>query len=569
MIHPIARKVRCAIYTRKSNEEGLEQDFNSLHAQRAQCQSFIESQKSEGWVGLRDYYDDGGVSGGTLNRPALKRLIDDIEEELVDVVVVHKIDRLSRSLMDFSKLVEVFDRHKVTFVSVTQSFNTTTSMGKLTLNILLSFAQFEREITGERIRDKIAASRKRGIWMGGVIPFGYRVENRKLLVRDVEAQVVCSIFERFVKLGSATKLAQELLQEGKTTRSGKPIDKGFLYKLLNNEVYLGRAVHKGESYEGEHDGIIGSDVWAKVHGILQVSPRQRAAQTRSQTPSLLKGLLFAPEGVAMSPTYTRRRGRLYRYYVSQTILKKGAGTCEVPRVPAAEIEAAVIEKLRVILRSPEIVVHTWHSVRSQESDLREVDVTEALVQLDPLWDQLHASEQARIVQLLVARIDVTPTELRIRLRANGISALANELQLPAAQQKKKSMTREIPDDGETITVCVPIKIRKFGGRKQVIAGDGDEMVSDRRPEGALVKAVARAFRWRYLLEAGVHATLSDLATAEKINPSYVSRILRITLLAPNLVYAILDGRQPDDLTLAKAMRPFPTRWNAQTKIFSN
>ena len=256
MTKPITRKLRCAVYTRKSSEEGLEQEFNSLHAQREACEAYVASQRSEGWALIREPYDDGGFSGGTLERPALKRLLADIEEGLVDVVVVYKIDRLSRSLMDFSKLVEVFDRAGVTFVSVTQSFNTTTSMGRLTLNILLSFAQFEREVTAERIRDKIRASRQKGMFMGGNVPLGYVVKDRKLVVHEAEAAIVRSIFERFVRIGSATVLARELRREGVRTKRGKLVDKGYLYKLLNNRTYLGLAVHKGTAYPGEHAAII-------------------------------------------------------------------------------------------------------------------------------------------------------------------------------------------------------------------------------------------------------------------------------------------------------------------------
>src|SRR5437016_4046727 len=253
MKKPVVRKLRCAVYTRKSSEKGLDMEFNSLDAQREACEAYVASQKPEGWVLVADHYDDGGFSGGTLERPALKRLLADIEAGGVDIVVVYKIDRLSRSLMDFAKLVEVFDRRTVTFVSVTQSFSTTTSMGRLTLNILLSFAQFEREVIGERIRDKVAASRRKGMWMGGFVPLGYRAENRKLVIEEKEAATVRMIFERFMKIGSATTLARALLAERVTTRSGKPIDKGFLYKLLNNRVYIGEAVHKGTAYHGEHE----------------------------------------------------------------------------------------------------------------------------------------------------------------------------------------------------------------------------------------------------------------------------------------------------------------------------
>jgi site-specific DNA recombinase len=427
MSKPIVRKLRCAIYTRKSSEEGLEQEFNSLDAQRDSCSAYIASQRSEGWIELADRYDDGGVSGGTLDRPALKRLLDDIEEGRVDVVVVYKIDRLSRALMDFSKLVEVFDRNSVTFVSVTQSFNTTTSMGRLTLNILLSFAQFEREVIGERIRDKVAASRKRGMWMGGVVPLGYEVRDRKLIINLPEAATVRMIFERFLKVGSATSLARSLAAERVRSRRGKLIDKGFLYKLLNNRIYIGDAVHKGTAYPGEHQALIGRDLWDKAHSIMAASPRSRASNTRAQTPSLLKGLLFGPTGAAMSPSHTCKGGRLYRYYVSQSVIKRGADACPISRVPAAEIEAAVVNQLRVMLRSPEIIVGTWRSARPEIDGLSEAQVRVALEGLDPLWDELFPAEQTRVIQLLVERIDVGLGGLDIRLRVQGLAHMVRDL----------------------------------------------------------------------------------------------------------------------------------------------
>ena len=427
MTEKIIRKLRCAVYTRKSSEEGLDMEFNSLDAQRESSEAYIASQRSEGWVLVRDQYDDGGISGGTLERPGLKRLLADVEDGLVDVVVVYKIDRLSRSLMDFSKLVEVFDRNDVTFVSVTQSFNTTTSMGRLTLNILLSFAQFEREVTGERIRDKFAASRKKGIFMGGNLPLGYDVKDRKLIIVPSEAEIIRTIFNRFIEIGSGTELSRELAARGIRTSRGNRIDKKYLYRLLNNRAYIGEAVHKGDSYPGEHDAIIEKDVWDKVHAILTESPRKRAARTRADTPALLKGLLYGPDGAAFSPTHTRKGGKLYRYYVSQTVLKHGAGSCPVGRVPAGEIETAVIDQLRAVFRQPEIVAGTWRAARAQDGEITEADARDALTRLDPLWDELFPAEQARIVALLVERIDIGTDGLDVRLRMDGLTGLAREM----------------------------------------------------------------------------------------------------------------------------------------------
>jgi len=429
----VVRKLRCAVYTRKSSEEGLDQEFNSLDAQRDACEAYIASQKAEGWWLLRDRYDDGGISGATLERPALKRLMADIEAGRVDIVVVYKIDRLSRALMDFAKLVEVFDRNNVTFVSVTQSFNTTTSMGRLTLNILLSFAQFEREVIGERIRDKFRASRSRGMWMGGHPPLGYQVKDRKLIVNEAEAATVRMIFERFVKIGSATTLARALADEGVRTKRGWAIDRGYLYLLLNNRTYIGEVAHKGTAFPGEHQPIISRELWDKAHSILQESPRKRAANTRGRdTPALLRGLLFGPNGLAFTPTYTRRGKRLYRYYVSTGVIKRGPEACSIRRVPAAEVENVVIDQVRILVQTPEIIVRTWKQARQQDRGITEDEVRAALFDLSALWDELFPAEQARIVQLLVERVDIQPDGLNITLRSQGLASLANELREKAA-----------------------------------------------------------------------------------------------------------------------------------------
>jgi DNA invertase Pin-like site-specific DNA recombinase len=427
----ITQKLRCAVYTRKSTEEGLDMEFNSLDAQREACEAYVASQRAEGWLLLRDRYDDGGVSGGTLERPALKRLLSDIEAGLVDMVVVYKIDRLSRSLMDFSKLVEVFERRGVPFVSVTQSFNTNTSMGRLTLNMLLSFAQFEREVIGERIRDKVAASRKRGIWMGGWAPFGYEVKDRKLIVNAKDARIVRSIFQRFVTLRSATLLARELRQKNVRNRYGHAIDKGALYKLLSNRTYVGEAVHKGTAYPGEHAAIIDRKLWDRVHSILKESPRKRATTSRAQTPSLLKGLIFDEVGAAMSPTHTRRKGRLYRYYISQRAIK-GAGDDSALRVPAGEIEDIVIGQMRRMIASPEVIVATWKHLRRSLRALTENEVREALVGFDVLWAELFPAEQSRITNLLIDKIVVSPTNVDVHLLIEGLSSLVNEMMTSAA-----------------------------------------------------------------------------------------------------------------------------------------
>jgi site-specific DNA recombinase len=328
------RMIRCAVYTRKSTEEGLDhQTFNTLDAQRESCEAFIASQKQEGWILIPDHYDDPGFSGGNLERPALKRLMRDIEEGRVDCLVTYKIDRLSRALMDFAKLVEIFDRCSVTFVSVTQSFNTTTSMGRLTLNMLLSFAQYEREITAERIRDKFAASRKKGMWMGGRPPLGYNVQNKRLMVNHQEAEHVRHIYRRFLEIGSATLLVKELSTSGIHAKSrtmkngefrpGRPLDKGTLYTILNNRTYLGEVVYKEEIYPGEQDAIIDQNLWDRVHTILATNRHTRANNTRSQSSAPLKGIIRCGHcDRSMRPSHTKKKNTLYRYYVCMRLYSR-------------------------------------------------------------------------------------------------------------------------------------------------------------------------------------------------------------------------------------------------------
>jgi len=350
--------------------------------------------------------------------------------------VVYKIDRLSRSLMDFAKLVEVFDRNEVTFVSVTQSFNTTNSMGRLTLNVLLSFAQFEREVTGERIRDKIAASRAKGMWMGGCPPLGYDVQARKLVVNDTEAAHVRYIFDQFAQCGSATVMLRDLRNRGITTKQGGIITKGFLHRLLKNRVYLGEAVHKGTSYPGEHQAIIDQPLWDAVHAILQESPRQRAANTRAKTPAMLKGLIFTGTGVAMTPTMTKKGSRLYRYYHSMDAIRNRAdeGRDGPVRLNAGMVEAAVIQYIRSLLRTPEIAAQAVEAARMSDPDIDEREVVAALASFDALWESLFPAEQARIARLLIERVTVSAGGLAIDLNTGGLGSVVREMITPERRQ---------------------------------------------------------------------------------------------------------------------------------------
>jgi len=350
--------LRCAIYTRVSTDQGLEQDFSSLDAQREASEAYVKSQAHEGWRLIRDRYDDGGYSGGSMDRPALQKLLVDVEARRIDVIVVYKVDRLTRSLADFAKLVELFDQHEVSFVSVTQSFNTTTSMGRLTLNVLLSFAQFEREVTGERIRDKIAASKKKGMWMGGVVPLGYRVEYRSLHIDEDRAEIVRSLFRRYLEAGSVPSLKQQCLHvesfrlpvridgAGRSTGGG-PLSRGHIYKILSNPIYVGRIAHKGQVHEGQHKPIATQELWDQVQ--QRLSDRHGALttkRTRQASEALLAGKPFDDRGNRMSPSWARKESKRWPYYVSQAVLqgeKSKAGS--IVRVPAAYLEAFVADAI--------------------------------------------------------------------------------------------------------------------------------------------------------------------------------------------------------------------------------
>ena len=371
--------VRCAIYTRKSTEEGLEQEYNSLDAQREAGEAYIASQRHEGWVALPEQYDDGGFTGGNLDRPALKRLLRDIEAGKIDIVVCYKVDRLSRSLLDFAKLIETFDRHQVSFVSVTQSFQTTTSMGRLTLNILLSFAQFERELVSERVRDKVAGAKRKGKYTGGPPVIGYDVdfENHKLVVNPAEAKTVRHIFRRYIELGSGLAVSRELNERGitrksRTTKKGKfhagtPWNGKQIYEVMNNCIYIGEVKHKDKTYPGEHEAIVPRALWDKVHSLIAHDP-ETGRRKLDAAPHLLRGIIRCGHcDNAMTTSWTKRHGKVYSYYVCTQATKMGYSTCPVKTVAAGEMEQAVTNQLRAVFRSPEMVAQTYMQAKAHEA----------------------------------------------------------------------------------------------------------------------------------------------------------------------------------------------------------
>jgi len=481
--------VRCAIYTRKSSEEGLEQEFNSLQAQREACEAFINSQRHEGWVGLCATYDDGGFSGATMDRPALQQLLADVTAGRVDTVVVYKIDRLTRSLADFAKIVEILDARGASFVSVTQQFNTTTSMGRLTLNVLLSFAQFEREVIGERIRDKIAASKKRGMWMGGVPPLGYQAQDRKLIIVDSEAEIVRLIFRRYAELGSVRLLKDELEARNiqsklRTTASGrisggKPFARGALYLMLQNRIYRGEIVHNEKSYLGEHAPIIDQPLWDAVQAQVASNAAQRNDDGKTRQLSLLAGMLFDSDGNRMTPSHALKKGTRYRYYVSRSLITKdrienSAGL----RIPAAEIEQLVSSRVHRWLLDPGSIYKST-SARLADASMQQKLVARA-ADLGKRWPELPVARKRAVLTALIERIEVSVEQIDIRLRPPRLNAL-----LDAAAPSRGAT------DDETEILSVPVRLRRAGREIKMVI-DGTDPFDAAKPDARLLGSKERA-----------------------------------------------------------------------------
>jgi site-specific DNA recombinase len=554
-------KRRCAIYTRKSSEEGLEQNFNSLDAQREACEAFIASQKHEGWQVLPELYDDGGFSGATMERPALQRLLLDVTAGKIDVVVVYKVDRLTRSLSDFAKIVETFDQRKASFVSVTQQFNTTSSMGRLTLNILLSFAQFEREVTGERIRDKIAASKKKGMWMGGQPSLGYDVKDRKLIVNKAEAETVRHIFRRYIELKSVRLLKADLdaagiVSKARTASDGsrygqKPLARGALYLMLQNRIYRGETVHKDKTYPGEHEALIDEALWNEVQALLASNRVDRVPGTTDRQPSLLAGILFDAQGGRMTPTHATKRGTRYRYYVSRSLLT-GKGKDLGQRIPAEALEALVTHRIRDWLADPAGVFQAVHDVTPEAGNQKRTKHCAAM------WQDLKPNDRRALLGAIVARVQVFADRIDIIVdRAQVALWLMGD-----HDESKPGAAAE--SAGLLLTLTVSARLRRAGKEMRIVLEDGSDSAA---PDPSLLRLLIRANAIRDRLLADRSLTLEEIAKEEKMVASYATRLFRLTLLAPNIVGAILNGNQPPELTARKLMDDtrLPLDWNEQRR----
>ena len=539
------RIVRCAIYTRKSSEEGLEQEFNSLDAQYEACSAYIVSQKSEGWKRTPVRYDDGGISGGTLERPALRRLLADIEAGRIDLIVVYKIDRLTRSLMDFSKLVERFDKSNCSFVSVTQAFNTSTSMGRLTLNVLLSFAQFEREVTAERIRDKIAASKKKGMWMGGIPPIGY-TRHEKTLVMDPEgAKVVRRIFATYLDVECLNRLKREIDKLGHMTRpsrpgaEARPYSRGHLYAMLRNPIYVGDVRHKDQRYPGRHDAIIDRDIWDQAQAMLEAkSQTERGKGRQAAERSLLTGRLFDETGDRLTPTYTKKKDQRIRYFVSHRLVD--CSSTKTPdrsgwRLPGVQLEDAVAAAIADTLR------------KAEAADSSDVGVIKRVAHT--LASMTSIKDRRPDLLDLVTHVTVTPGILEIELQRDKLASI---LEVSA---------EDVPDD--VAKISAPFQRRRRGIETKLVYGYEPPKV-----DPVLLRRAARGYAWWEEIRTG-RATFKEIVKREKLSRRFVAIHIDLAFLAPGIVAAIIEGRQPPMLN-AQAFRrlQLPMSWKDQQAVLS-
>ena len=533
---------RCAIYTRKSSEEGLEQSFNSLDAQREACEAFIASQKHEGWVLVKTPYDDGGFSGGTMERPALKQLLEDVAAGKVNTVVVYKIDRLTRSLLDFSKIVAAFDAKKVSFVSVTQQFNTTTSMGRLTLNILLSFAQFEREVTGERIRDKFAASKRKGMWMGGNVPFGYRVENRQLVIEPGEADLLRDLYRQYLKLGTVTAVRTYLELRQLRSRTNKPFSRGALYHLLSSRLYIGEIAHHGQVYPGQHQPIIDVKTWTAAAEQLRTNNAAPRRRPRATMPSMLTGLVFDAEGVRYTPTHAVKRGKRYRYYTSQSVIqhKEPAG---IGRIPAIELENIVQTRVRKLVTSPDELIRL---IGTDDPDSLRSEAQARAKQ----WSKLNPDGVSQLVKEILNHVVMRQDSVELRISGGRLRGLLANSKPPAEADR--------PD--HTIRLTCPIRVSKFGAETRILSDCAEPTGALHSP--SLVRGIARARGWYEQIIRGEVASFEDLARRNRVTSPYIRRVFRCASLAPQWVDSFVNG-QPLPICCEKLRRRMPLDWCKQ------
>ena len=539
------RRIRCAIYTRKSSEEGLDQDFNSLDAQREACEAYIASQKHEGWELLPEHYDDGGISGGHLERPSLQRLMQVVDEKRVDQIVVYKIDRLTRSLADFAKLVDRLDAAEASFVSVTQSFNTATSMGRLTLNVLLSFAQFEREVTAERIRDKIAASKRKGLWMGGNVPLGYQADGRTLKIDDVEAKTIKTLFDLYMEHGIVRKVKERAEKLGLRSRrrvrgagrvsGGQPFDRGHIHHILTNPIYAGRIRHKGQVYEGQHPAIIEPAVWEQVQQMLIEGAAKARGMIGKATRSLLVGKLYDETGDRLTPSHSKKNGKRLSYYISHRLVKdRSRKHPDAWRLPAEQLEELIADLVRERLKSHDVVGRLIDDLSASETTTK--------------LAKLEAVNQTKQCLTLIERADICPGKLTVHLQKDEVASLL------ACKPDRIDPTALIFETS--------FRMRRRGVELKLHLGD-----APREVDRTLVQNIVKAQRWMAMIIDG--KTFAEIAQAEGTSKRRVQDVVDLAMLAPDILDVIAAGEQPDGLTSDYLIKSgVPSVWTEQRTQFA-
>lgn len=548
------KTIRCAIYTRKSTDDGLDKKFNTLEALRESGENYVKSQAYQGWEIIPTHYDDGGFSGGSLKRPALQQLLQDVEAGLVDMIVVYKIDRLTRSLMDFSRLVEVLDRNQCSFVSVTQNFNTYDSMGRLTLNVLLSFAQFEREVITERIRDKVTASKKKGMWMGGILPLGYNSHNKKLVINEEEATVVRLAFEKYLVLRSEIAVAEWLNENGYTTMS-KGNNGKFTHmrvsKMLKNVLYAGKIPHKKNIYEGQHEAIVSQELFDEAQKIKSKNRTGRLAPSRFIEHSLLKGFITCDCcQAAMVSTRSNKKNKVYEYYTSVRAVKEGFKNCQIGSIPAGEMDNFVLQQIELIIKSPKIIFGLIEEAKIVRPDIKDVQVLDKLNGSESFIHHLSSTTQRQLLMLLVKKIRVNADRIKIIYTELAITLMGNEM-------KEQLFPNNI--DGEENEIMYRICLRRRRGSLKIFAPEKYKP-DENNP---LYLTLIKAFVWQDKMKKE-NIFLDELAKREGLSREYIGKVMRMTYLAPDIVTAIVDGAYPKTLSLKKILESeIPILWTQQ------
>jgi len=625
-----AKIKRCIIYTRKSTEKGLEQSYNSLDAQRESAENYIKSQKENGWQLIPEHYDDGGYSGGNTERPALKRLMNDIKAGGIDIIVVYKLDRLSRSLLDFMNLAEFFEQHNVSVISVTQDINTSTSSGRMMLNILMTFCQFEREILVERIKDKIAGAKRRGKFCGGVPILGYDVEDKRLIINFKEAKLIREIFRTYTKLGSGFEVARILNGKGRHTKSwtskkgkfhsGNKFIPKDVYHILNNPLYIGMVQHNGNVYEGEQEAIIDKKLWDKVQYLLQENSKCPAGENKNHIVAPFKGLLVCGYcGGAFGITYTKKRDRRYMYYICIKDNSRADRECPLQRFAAGDVDRIILRQLSRIFKSPAMLMKTYRELEKLEKEQRakllkrfselkteqdevgkqlgaggevsiltprytelanavdgvkrelegigEIYSTDNLAEtcdsIETIWKELFPAERYKLAHQLIDKITLYTDHIVMDIKHHGLKSLIGEL--------KTDQDVEVyqPENGEIIQLNIPVLVKRWNGRKIILApGEKEsELEIEEYEPTAMAKRLAQAHQWTEMLESGEYATVVQLADTVNCDPSKMFKILNMVNLSPAIQKMIVEGNAPESLTLTKLFCEIPEDWEVQERKF--